>query len=315
MYKLDNSNPFNIHKNHNGFTLIEVLIAIILLAFISLYTFKMVDNSTDTKERVLKEDQVLLQSLTAVSRLDSDFTQIYSPLFAYGKGNPATDPNAVYQDNASSKGTFDGKAKNGMIIPQFQSEDKSSLVFLTAANRRKVADAKESRYTWVKYSIRRSEKTDSEGDDKNKNSKGDSELIRQTISTNIYNNDLNWNDVKAQVLLTQVKSVEFSFWDERTKKYVASLQDLNENKNTVRSLKMELVWVDENNNEQKIVKIYRILHPYFNTKLDDINGSGGAYGDSSAPPGVPDPNDVQGQGGQGQGGQGQGSQGGSGVHY
>jgi prepilin-type N-terminal cleavage/methylation domain-containing protein len=291
MYKLDHSKA--------GFTLIEILIAIMLLAFISLYTFKMVDNSTDTKDRVLKEDQTLLQTLTAISRLDSDITQMYSPLFAYSKANPATDPNAVYQDNASSKGTFDGKAKNGMIIPQFLSEDKSTLVFLTAANRRKVADAKESRYTWVRYSLRRSEK--SAAADADKVVKADEEIVRQTISSNIYNSDLNWSDVKAQVLLTEVKSVEFSFWDERTKKYVSSLQDLNENKNTIRSLKMDLVWIDENNNEQKISKIYRILHPFFNTKLDDI-ATGGAYGDSTSPPNVPDPNNPQGTGG-------------SGVHY
>jgi prepilin-type N-terminal cleavage/methylation domain-containing protein len=310
MYKLDNSNLRNIHHNESGFTLIEVLIAIILLAFISLYTFKMVDNSTDTKERVLKEDQTKLQSLTAISRLDSDISQLYTPLFAYSKANPAADPNAVYQDNATSKGTFDGKAKNGAIVPQFQSDDKSTLVFLTAANRRKVADAKESRYTWVKYSIRRSEKKENEGDEKNLNTKGDSELIRQSISTNIYTQDLNWNDVRAQILMTQIKSLEFSFWDERSKKFVGSLQDLNENKNLIRSLKMELVWVDENNVEQKIVKIFRVLHPYFNTKLDDmgtVNG-GGAYGDSSAPPGIPDPNNPNGSSSGG------GGIGGPGVH-
>lgn len=74
--------------------------------------------------------------------------------------------------------------------------------------------------------------------------------------------------------------------------------DLNENKNAIRSLKMNLVWVDENNNEQKIEKIYRILHPYFNSKLDDIK-TGGAYGGGAVPPGIPNPNDVGGQGGSG----------------
>ncbi len=309
IYRLDNFNLFNIHKDNSGFTLIEVLIAIILLSFISLSTFKMIDNSTDTKDRVLKEDQLLVQTLTAVSRLDSDISQMYSPLFSDGKGNPIIDPNALYQDNASSRGAFDGKTKSGLIIPQFQSTDKSTLTFLTAANRRKIAEVKESRYAWVKYSLRHTEKPQGEVEDKNLNTKGEYELIRQSISTNIYSNDLNWGDVKAQVLLTGIKSLEFSFWDERSKKFVTSIQDLNENKNSIRSLKMELVWIDENNHEQKISKVYRILQPYFNTKTDDVSG-GGAYGDSFPPPGVPNPNDAQGQGGQGQGGQG-----GSGVHF
>jgi prepilin-type N-terminal cleavage/methylation domain-containing protein len=290
MYKLERFKLFSI-KNNKGFTLVEVLIAILLLSFISLQTFRMIDSSTDTKENVLREDQALLQSLTAISRLDSDISQIYSPLYAFSKANPATDPNAIYQDSSSSKGNYEGKTRNGMIIPQFRSEDKSTLVFLTTANRRKVADAKESRFSWVKYSMRRTEKTDEEPLlDKTPN-QGENEIIRQTISTNIFNPEQNWSDVKAQILMTHVKSIEFSFWDERAKKFVPSLQDLNENKNTIRSLKMNLVWVDENNHEQKIEKIYRILHPYFNTKLDDLKVDN-AYGGGSPPPGVPDPNQI-----------------------
>ena len=293
MFKLVHCKLSHI-KNNSGFTLVEVLIAILLLSFISLQTFRMIDNSTDTKENVLREDQILLQSLTAVSRLDSDISQLYSPLYAYSKGNPTTDPNAIYQENATSKGAYDGKAKNGLIIPQFQSEDKSTLVFLTTSNRRKVSDAKESRFSWVRYSVRRTEKTDDESMDAKTANAGQNELVRQTISTNIYSNDLNWTDVKAQVIMTQVKSVEFSFWDERSKKFVNSLLDLNENKNTIRLLKMDLVWVDENAHEQKVEKIYRILYPFFNTKLDDIK-TGGAYGEGSPPPGVPDPNAINGQ--------------------
>jgi hypothetical protein len=174
-----------------------------------------------------------------------------------------------------------------------------------------MAETKESRFSWVKYSLRRSEKP-ADVDEKNLNTKGEYELIRQSISNNIYSGDLNWGDVKSQILLTQVKSIEFSFWDERTKKFVGSLQDLNENKNSPRSIKMDLVWVDENNNEQKIIKTYRILYPYYNVKIDDINGAAGAYGDSSAPPGIPNPDDANGQNGQSGS---QGSTGGSGVHF
>jgi len=301
MYKLGHYKSSHI-KSIAGFTLIEVLIAIMLLAFISLQTFRMIDNSTDTKENVLREDQQLMQTLTAVSRLDSDISQLYSPLYAYSKANPATDPNAIYQDNATSRGSFDGKTKNGIIIPQFNSEDKSTLVFLTMANRRKVLDTKESRFSWVRYSVRHTEKSDEEANNTKTPNTGENELVRQTISTNIYSNDLNWSDVKAQVLMTHIKSVEFSFWDERTKKFVNSLLDLNENKNTVRSLRMDLTWVDENNHEQKIEKIYRILNPYFNPKLDDIK-MGNTNGTGTLPPGTPNPNEAG------------GSQGDSDVHF
>ena len=297
-----------IHPKDEGFTLIEVLIAIMLLAFISLYTFKMIDNGTDTKDRVIAEDRKALQGLTAVARIDSDFEQIYSPLYAYSKNNPTANASTVYQDDNVSKTNFDGRAKNGALIPQFISEDKSTLVFFTAANRRKVADAKEGRYAWVRYSLRRAEKEDEAGIDEKKNG-FDYELVRQMITTNLYASNLNWDQARPQVLMGNIKNLEFSFWDERNKKYVGSVMDLNELRNSIRSIKMDLVWVDENNAEQKITKIYRILYPYFNPKQDDV--AGGAYGDSNPPPGIPNPDDAQNPDGSGGGG----SQGGSGVHF
>ncbi|MDO9183237.1 MAG: prepilin-type N-terminal cleavage/methylation domain-containing protein [Bacteriovorax sp.] len=275
-------------RKQSGFTLIEVLIAITLLAFISLYTYKMIDTNLDTKEKVLKEDQLLIQTLTAIGRIDSDVSQIYSPLYSYSRETPNADSSLAYQENTTAKGLFDGKTKNAMIVPLFQSEDKSSLLFLTASNRRKIADAKESRYTWVKYSMRRTDTSHQEKDESNLNTLGENELIRQTIATNLYSPDLNWSDVKAQVLLTQIKSIEYSFWDEKAKKFTTSIQDLNENKNSIRSLKLNLVWVDEDNHEQKIEKIFRILYPYFTPKVDDLKTSG-AYGGGAVPPGLPTP--------------------------
>jgi prepilin-type N-terminal cleavage/methylation domain-containing protein len=290
MYKLAQCKKKEIWS-HSGFTLVEVLISILLLAFISLQTFKLVENSTNTKENILREDRALLQSLVATGRLDSDISQLYSPLYSYGKANPTTDPDGAYLDNSSLKGTYDGKAKNGMIIPQFESTDKSTITFLTTSNRRKIAEVKESRFSWVRYSMRRSEKSDDGPINDKAPIEAENELVRQTISTNIYSSNLNWSDVKSQILMTQIKSIEFSFWNDLTKKFTSSILDLNENKNSVRSIKMQLVWMDEENHEQKIEKIFRILHPYFNTKLDDIKVNG-AYGEGEIPPNLPNPNDV-----------------------
>jgi prepilin-type N-terminal cleavage/methylation domain-containing protein len=266
-----------IKYSRSGFTLVEVLIAILLLGFISLETYKLVDNSTDAKERILKEDQLLMQTLTAMNRIDNDISQIYSPLYAFGKGQ--VDPNNMMQSGldstistqGESSPTFDGRTKNGLLIPQFISDDKSTIQFLTTSNRRKIADSKESRYAWIKYSLLASK----DEDDKKQ---GGSDLVRQILPVDIYNKevnsilkDTNSSHSKSQVILTHVKSLEFSFWDEKSKKYVTSLQDLNENKNLVRLIKLELVWMDDNNIEQKLEKNFRILYPLFLTKQDDLN--------------------------------------------
>ena len=299
MYKLANSRYFLNQINHLGFTLIEVLIAIVLLAFVSLYTFKMVSTSTDTKETVVKEDQTIVQTLTAVARLDSDYSQIYSPLSSSSKLTPQNDNFSNYADSLNSNSLFDGKTKNGKLIPQFQSTEKSSVIFFTAANRRKIQDLKESRFAWVKYSLRKMEKEEGAEDVQKRD--GEYELIRQTITTNLFGNELDWSNVKAQVMMEHVKDLEFSFWDMRTKKFSTSILDLNELRNNPRALKMNLTWIDENNHEQTIVKTFRPLNPYFNTKIDDIAGNqnnnpnSGAYGGSEVPPNIPDPTSPESQ--------------------
>lgn len=229
----------------------------------------MVDTNVDTKERVVKEDRQTIQSLTAIGRLDSDFSQIYNPLFSSSKMIPtASSANDIYSDNASNaNGAFEGKTSTGALIAQIKSEDKSTLILLTLANRRKVANTKESRFAWIKYSIRPMVPDPENPDD---SSAGLSELVRQTITTDIFNSTQEWDKPKFQVVMERIKSLEFSFWDERAKKFTTSISDLNENKNLIRSLKVDILWVDDDKNEQKIEKTFRVLFPYFNTKMDNL---------------------------------------------
>lgn len=276
---MEHSKQHSTFRNSQGFTLVEVMISITILLFISFATYKMVDTNTDTKDRVVKEDRQTVQSLTAIGRLDSDISQMYNPLYSSGKMAPTASTGAdIYSDNASNaNGAFDGKSATGALIPQFKSEDKSTLIFLTLANRRKVADSKESRFAWVKYSVRAMEPDPDNPDDK---TGGLSELVRQTITTDIFNPTQDWSKPKFQVVMENIKSLEFSFWDERSKKYTTSLQELNENKNLIRSLKVNIVWIDDDKNEQKIEKDFRVLFPYFNTKTDDLK-TGGSVGGSA----------------------------------
>ena len=73
-------------KEQNGFTLIEVIISITLLALMMVYMVNIIDNSIKTKESVLAEDKDFMQIETALARFDLDFSQIYSPLFFSATG-------------------------------------------------------------------------------------------------------------------------------------------------------------------------------------------------------------------------------------
>lgn len=246
------------------------MIAILILAFITFSTYQLVNTNTETKTKVVKEDREIIQTLAALGRIDSDFSQLYTPLFSNSKMPPSAAANDVYADVPVANGSFDGKSKDGNLIPQVRSDDKSSLIFLTQANRRKFADSKESRFTWIKYSIRSMQPDPENPDEK---ISGLYEVIRQTIPNDIFNSSLDWEAQRPQVLIDRVKSFEFFFWDERTKKFATSLSELNENKNLLRTIKVEMVWVDENENEQKIVKTFRVLAPYFNTKKDELQSA------------------------------------------
>ena len=47
----------------------------------SISVFNIVNQSTDTQERVTKEDQELLEIESALKKLDYDFSQLYTPLY------------------------------------------------------------------------------------------------------------------------------------------------------------------------------------------------------------------------------------------
>lgn len=274
-------------KNQSGFSLLEVMISILILSFITFSTYQLVNTNTETKTRVVKEDREIVQTIAAMGRFESDVSQLYTPLFAYSKMVPVASASSdVYADAPVANGSFDGKTKDGNLIPLIKSEDKSSLIFLTQANRRKMSDTKESRFAWIKYSLKNMEPDPENPDDK---TQGLYELHRQSISTDIFNTTLDWEKQKSQVVMDKIKVLEFSFWDERAKKYTTSFQDLNENKNLLRAIKVDITWLDDNDKEQKVSKTFRVLAPYFNTKKDDLQsaplGSQLPNADGGVPPG------------------------------
>ena len=65
----------------DGFTLIEVLVAIAILSFISLGVFQILDDTINTQDSVTKEDKEFIYIQSGLRRLESDFEKIFSPLF------------------------------------------------------------------------------------------------------------------------------------------------------------------------------------------------------------------------------------------
>lgn len=68
-------------SNQKGFTLLEILIAIVLLAFITFGVVSITENAANTKDRTTETNTNNLAIETAMSRFEWDFSQIYSPLY------------------------------------------------------------------------------------------------------------------------------------------------------------------------------------------------------------------------------------------
>lgn len=281
----------NLLKSQRGFTLIEVLIAITILAFLMVGIYTIVSNSIETKDRVLKEDKSFVQVMRALDRLQSDLAQAWSPLYAHAKYNATIAREQAQQEQREFKPStfkaserFPFESVTGRAAPAVISEEKSELIFFTTANRRKLQDSKQSRYAWVKHSLRKKDKVVSSGDSI---IEGDFEWIRTIQNTDLWEDQFNFDESPPQVLLRSVKTLEFFFWDQRSEKFIDRLNDSSE-KDILKIVKAKVTWIDSDGQEQVFERIIRPLWPKFDTKKDEeekqifrktnTSGSGGGGG-------------------------------------
>ncbi len=289
----------NLLKSQSGFTLIEVLIAITILAFLMVGVYTIVTNSIETKDRVLSEDKSFVQVMRSLDRLQSDLAQAWSPLYAHAKYNATIAREQAQQEQREFKPSkfkaterFPFESVTGRAAPAVISEEKSELIFFTAANRRKLQDSKQSRYAWVKHSLRKKDKVVSSDDT---TPEGEFEWIRTIQNSDLWEDQFNFDESAPQVLLRSVKALEFFFWDQRGEKFVDRLNDSSE-KDILKIVKAKVTWIDTDGQEQVFERIMRPLWPKFDTKKDEEekqifrktnasgSGSGGGSGGVVPPP-------------------------------
>lgn len=255
-------------KNQNGFTLIEVLIAITILSFIMISVVSITGSSQATKDRVINEDKELLQIETAFSRFEWDFSQIYSPLYfshEMQKENMDNEESIIAMERLfelfRANVSFPKPSYDGLPIPEFTFEDKNSFAFFTTSNRRKLKNIKQSHFAWVQYSLENNKKT-TNADETEPRASG--VLVRKFQANDIFNPDgVKWADLKSQVLLRNVESLKFEFWNFDTRKWVDNIQVIPNGRFIVHGVKITLEWMTPEETKQKYIRIYRPLFPRF----------------------------------------------------
>ncbi len=262
----------DIKANHilniRGFTLIEVLIAITVLAFLMANIYTMVENSTRMKEDVTLEDRETLMVEAALERFAIDFSQIYSPLYNSVKAKIATQDQEASEEKSteaipySPSERYPSISVNNHIIPTIESADKSELIFMTSSNRRVLENSKQSRYSWVRYSIRSSK-------DEPRSKEASLELVRAVSTTNPYAKEFDWDKVKEYVLLKNIQKFNFEFWNPDRKKFVEDLKMMDDHKWSPRFVKIKILWLDKSQAKISSERSFRILAPFFDTIQDE----------------------------------------------
>ncbi len=281
--------------NDRGFTLLEILIAITLLAFITIGVVSITQNAADTMDRTTEINKNNLQVETALSRFEWDFSQIYSPLYfstplnintpdPYGATN---DANMDGMDDSTGQPVkaaaalspalqeyyqrlsqrfeqnehFSGISKEGLPIPRFYSPDKNLFEFFTSSNRRKIENTRQSHFAWVRYTLGDPlPKRDEDNENEKSIPQGLRTFVRYFSADNPYDSkrlDSENDNIKAAVLLENVESLEFQFWDAKTRKWETNLKTIQGGENSLRGVKITLAWYDSTGNKRTVSRIYR----------------------------------------------------------
>lgn len=278
------SNLTSIFKN-DGFTLLEILIAITLLAFITIAIVSTTDNAFQTKERTTEVNKNNLQIETAMSRFEWDFSQIYSPLYfstAY-KMNQATTfgntgSNFSQPSNTNSNANleqyyqfltqrfernehFISISQEGLPIPRFWAPEKNIFEFFTTSNRRKMQNTKQSHFAWVRYTLADPDPNEPKDEEENANiPKSLKNFVRYYTADDPYDDKrINIDDgkIKAVVLLKNVESLEFQYWDFSRKKWENSLKTIVQGEHLIRGVKIILNWYDSLGVKRVTERIFR----------------------------------------------------------
>lgn len=212
--------------------------------------YSIVENSTDTADGIIREDKIWLAKESALTRLETDLTHLFSPLF-FDQKESAADREMV--DEQSSKLT-----KSGYPIVTFNSVSKNEIIFMSHGHRRVIEDSKHSNYMWVRYFVKASSRGEGES------------LYRQIKNFDINNQStIDWDDIKSYEILPYLKEFSFSFYSKEKERYVDRITDLGAKESSLPPLiKVSLTWFPPTGEEEQIERVFRPMWPPFDFSLD-----------------------------------------------
>ncbi len=269
--------------DERGFTLLEILIAIFLLAFITILVVDTTQNAFNTMERTGEFNENNLRIETTFARLEWDIAQVYSPLYFstqmdIRRNLGLVDPNSLGNQGGEGKDKSEGQkpppqvnpalqayyqqmlsrferndrfitvSQEGLPIPRIYAPDKTTLEFFTSSNRRKRENIPQSNFGWVRYALANQE-VNSENKVHPDMPTTVKNLVRYFSAADPYSPDRfdltsASTTIKGGVVLQNVDSLEFQFWDYKRKKWETNLRAVTDGEKILRGLKVIVTWWD-----------------------------------------------------------------------
>ena len=261
--------------NNQGLSLLEVLIASTIMAFIAVSVVTITDSSVKTKESVLSEDEELLQVEMMFSILQNDFELIYTPLYFSAKDTKKLDIREKAFNNYDGNDRYEFATKLGHPAPKYDFRDGNTFTFLTFNNKRRIEDSKQSRFAWIRYTLISDY---NRGNDaapiESHGGKSVQILKRYKVAEDIYSREaIDWEKVKSHNLLTNVISMKYFFWDDKKEVFTDNFANVPEGKNILKKIKIKLTWVTKEGIEVEDERIYRSIWPNFVDDTPEENSS------------------------------------------
>lgn len=191
--------------NRNGFSLIEIMISIAILALISIMVTQTTTKSFQLREDLANEGEFHNGIKLAMNVVERDITHVFSPQMMMVKPKN-TEAQEAFTQSAPNPAPFWGSVldPSGIRSSRFQGQERK-MSFITSAHERVYKDARESIFAKITYSI--------ESDPKPEEGLEGTLALFRTINTNAFDvdGDDRKND-KTYKILSGIKSASFKYF-------------------------------------------------------------------------------------------------------
>lgn len=206
--------------NRSGFSLIEVMISIAILALISVMIVQTTSRSFQLREDLASEGEFHNSIKLAMNVMERDITHVFSPLMMMIKPKASTEGTAIPVTNPNVS-TFWGVPmdSSGLRNSRFQGQERK-MSFISSSHERVYKDARESYFVKVTYNI--------EADPKPAPGQEGTLALFRTINTNAFDTEGDERKTdKTYRILAGIKSANFQYFQRGKDVWIKSWDTAN----------------------------------------------------------------------------------------